>query len=467
MINNLRVKVKVIFEYKGDEISSDIPSYKTIKYLKELAKKLFLPVYSEVRLIYQNKDITPFEQMIIGDYFYKKQEINLKVLSKNSKEEEKGEEKEILKLKKNFICSCQKKLISGYCRNCKEYICDSCKINSIHINHKIIQIDVNNLNESVKLFAFSLQSEISINLKETKSYLKSKSTNQKSIENEDNYFYEKKHQLFKEKYDKFYEMCNNIYNTINIDEEDNCEKNIKKYIKNSKGINEDIDKIINEIHIKFVKKKKIMSTEEFKEYIRVLSESDDNLEAYANDINLFKVNYQINKKINDFYDKLNNVMDEILLQKNPLGLDDDTYKIYKQIKHEKNKKKEENEIPQNNDMDDLNENLENENEEKNENSEKDESNNYNKNDYVDMEINNGNNDNNEYNEKENNNDENNELNKYNVEEEKNDNNNDNNATNNNDDNYNNDNNDNNNNNNNDIQENNNYEYKESEDKEDD
>ena len=51
-------------------------------------------------------------------------------------------------------------------------------------------------------------------------------------------------------------MCNNIYNTINIDEEDNCEKNIKKYIKNSKGINEEIDKIINEIHVKFVKKKK-------------------------------------------------------------------------------------------------------------------------------------------------------------------------------------------------------------------
>ena len=116
------------------------------------------------------------------------------------------------------------------------------------MNHKIIQIDVNNLNESVKLFAFSLQSEISINLKETKSYLKNKNTNKKSIENEDNYFYEKKHQLFKEKYDKFYEMCNNIYNTINIDEEDNCEKNIKKYIKNSKGINEDIDKKINENH---------------------------------------------------------------------------------------------------------------------------------------------------------------------------------------------------------------------------
>ena len=50
-------------------------------------------------------------------------------------------------------------------------------------------------------------------------------------------------------------MCNNIYNTINIDEEDNYEKNIKKYIKNSKGINEEIDKIINEIHVKFVKKK--------------------------------------------------------------------------------------------------------------------------------------------------------------------------------------------------------------------
>ena len=50
-------------------------------------------------------------------------------------------------------------------------------------------------------------------------------------------------------------MCNNIYNAINIDEEDNCENNIKKYIKKSKGINEDIDKKINEIH-NLLKKKK-------------------------------------------------------------------------------------------------------------------------------------------------------------------------------------------------------------------
>ncbi len=72
MLNNLRVKVKTIFEYEGNEISSDVPSYKTIKYLKEIAKKLFLPIYSEVKLIYENKDISSYEQMVIGDYFYKK-----------------------------------------------------------------------------------------------------------------------------------------------------------------------------------------------------------------------------------------------------------------------------------------------------------------------------------------------------------------------------------------------------------
>ena len=396
MLNNLRVKVKTIFEYEGNEISSDIPSYKTIKYLKEIAKKLFLPIYSEVKLIYDNKDISSFEQMVIGDYFYKKNEINLKVISKNPiiNEEEKGNfnnKTDKIKLNKDYYCSCKKELISYFCRNCKENICDNCRINSIHLNHNLSQIDINNLNESVKLYAITLQSEISKNIKESKSFLKNKEKeNEKEDKNENSII--SKHDLIKEKYDKVLEMYNEHYNNLNINDNENNESSLKNYIKNSKITNEEIDNILNEIHIKFIKKKKSMSIEEFNEYIKLLNEKDEILEINSKDIKKFKVNNQINIKMNIFYEKINMIIDEMLNSKNPFNLDDETYNLYNEILEEK-KKEEKNDLIEIDDK--KNKENEEENEENEENKEENEHNDSNKENEI--------NDLNEKNENENNN----------------------------------------------------------------
>ena len=396
MLNNLRVKVKTIFEYEGNEISSDIPSYKTIKYLKEIAKKLFLPIYSEVKLIYDNKDISSFEQMVIGDYFYKKNEINLKVISKNPiiNEEEKGNfqnKNETKQLNKDYYCSCKKELISYFCRNCKENICDNCRINSIHLNHNLSQIDINNLNESVKLYAITLQSEISKNIKECKSFLKNKEKeNEKEDKNENSII--SKHDLIKEKYDKVLEMYNEHYNNLNIIDNENNESSLKNYIKNSKITNEEIDNILNEIHIKFIKKKKSMSIEEFNEYLKLLSEKDETLEISSKDIKKFKVNNQINIKMNIFYEKINMIIDEMLNSKNPFNLDDETYNLYNEILEEK-KKEEKNDLIEIDDK--KNKENEEENEENEENKEENEHNDSNKENEI--------NDLNEKNENENNN----------------------------------------------------------------
>ena len=396
MLNNLRVKVKTIFEYEGNEISSDIPSYKTIKYLKEIAKKLFLPIYSEVKLIYDNKDISSFEQMVIGDYFYKKNEINLKVISKNPiiNEEEKGNfqnKNETKQLNKDYYCSCKKELISYFCRNCKENICDNCRINSIHLNHNLSQIDINNLNESVKLYAITLQSEISKNIKECKSVLRNKEKeNEKEDKNENSII--SKHDLIKEKYDKVLEMYNEHYNNLNIIDNENNESSLKNYIKNSKITNEEIDNILNEIHIKFIKKKKSMSIEEFNEYIKLLNEKDEILEINSKDIKKFKVNNQINIKMNIFYEKINMIIDEMLNSKNPFNLDDETYNLYNEILEEK-KKEEKNELIEIEDK--KKKENEEENEENEENKEENEHNDSNKENEI--------NDLNEKNENENNN----------------------------------------------------------------
>ena len=51
MTSYLRQKIKTNLEYQGRKVTTDIPPYKTLKYIKELAKNLFYPINSEIRLI--------------------------------------------------------------------------------------------------------------------------------------------------------------------------------------------------------------------------------------------------------------------------------------------------------------------------------------------------------------------------------------------------------------------------------
>jgi hypothetical protein len=74
-----------------------------------------------------------------------------------------------------------------------------------------------------------------------------------------------------------------------------------------------------------------MTIEEFNEYLKLLSEKDETLEISSKDIKKFKVNNQINTKMNIFYEKINLIIDEILNSKNTFNLDDETYKLYKEI----------------------------------------------------------------------------------------------------------------------------------------
>ena len=144
--------------------------------------------------------------------------------------------------------------------------------------------------------------------------------------------------------------------------------------------------------LNLLKKKKSMSIEEFNEYIKLLNEKDEILEINSKDIKKFKVNNQINIKMNIFYEKINMIIDEMLNSKNPFNLDDETYNLYNEILEEK-KKEEKNDLIEIDDK--KNKEKEEENEENEENKEENEHNDSNKENEI--------NDLNEKNENENNN----------------------------------------------------------------
>ncbi len=79
-------KVKVIIEYEGKTKSSEIPPYKPINFIKEVSRDLFKNnIGPEIKLKYNNKDLTQFEGNLIGDFFKRKNIIKIKIEDSNSK----------------------------------------------------------------------------------------------------------------------------------------------------------------------------------------------------------------------------------------------------------------------------------------------------------------------------------------------------------------------------------------------
>ena len=349
MTSYLRQKIKTNLEYQGRRVTTDIPPYKTIKYIKELAKNLFYPINSEIRLIYQHKDITQYEQNIIGDFFKRKNQIYIKILTYSPQQRERAmiyeEEKknQINKLslsqsKGIFICSCKNDLIGNYCRNCKEFICNSCRINKEHENHRVTQVDIENLIESVKLYAITLQSEVLSNIKSTRDFCKRNEIKNNNIKKKN---IDERHKIIQNKYDKIYEIYKKCIIDINPNNEDNNNADLilANYIQNTNGTNDDIEKILTEIYMKYTKQRRGMSAEDFNEYFKTLGQKEEELEIQSTDILAFRVRYELDEKMGQIYDKLEQVLDITLNYKIPLGLDSNSYYLYNIVKERKEKEK--------------------------------------------------------------------------------------------------------------------------------
>ena len=120
MSNYLKKKLIVIMEYQGRKVIENIAQYKQIKYIKEVAKNAFCILNPKISLYYQHKDITENEEKLVGDYFKRKNQITIKIVSgkvnqgnniNNNKKEGKNtsDDKLVKEIKKNKRVNSQKK----------------------------------------------------------------------------------------------------------------------------------------------------------------------------------------------------------------------------------------------------------------------------------------------------------------------------------------------------------------------
>ena len=366
-------KLKINLEYEDRVLVTEVPPYKTLKYIKNIAEKLFYIKNADIQMIYLHKDITQYENYLIGDFFKRKNQISIKIISLNinSKSTNNIKMKRLYILDKtNFKCICNRDLIANYCRNCKEFICNSCRINQTHINHKITQVDTDNLVESVKLYALTLQNDISVNIKKTQD------NNEKYNEtenNNDNNNIENRHELIKEKFDNILNVYNNCIGNLNINND--VDQVLNDYKNETKNTNGEIEKILQKIYKKYTRGKKNMTYDEFKNYFKLLSEKEDELLNKSNDILSYRVNDDLKDRMKLIYDKIEQILDYTINAKNPLGVNNETNYLYNLIlKNKENNEDNETNENENNDNNNENNNNNEENEDNNNNNEKNEKN---------------------------------------------------------------------------------------------
>jgi len=373
-------KIKVNYDFDGHKISTEVLPYKTIKHLKDIARTIFFSLNSDFKLFYGQKDLSLYENELIPEFFKNKSIISLKIFpikkkfnknksqklkqlvyssnsnsntnllnnstnvnnnldiyntinfNNNSSKKIKNYKIKNLFKREQLKCEeCKNEIISNFCRICKKFICNECRI-TLHELHKVSQIDSDNLVESSKLYAFTLQREILTNFKITKFYNNKINT---------------KNQIFTRK-DKIADLLNEIDNKyekilkdINLDLNNNNDDNdnqdfinnmLNQYEIKSKETNEEIDNIINEIYVNFTKQRKKMTVETFKEYFSILNEKDEEISLMSSDLYKYKINFEIIEKINNMYDKIEKIINDVLNNKHIFGVDDETHKMYKMIK---------------------------------------------------------------------------------------------------------------------------------------
>ena len=149
-MNKDSVKIKII--YNGKNLTVDIPKNKPFKILREKAHAFFYPLPQYYSFYEKKEELSAVEDKLLGDIFGTRTLIILTIKEINNNSFNSKLNTNPKKFCKECTDNQGSNEISYYCRDCNEFICKSCRLNSEgkHYNHSIIQLFDNSDNKGTK-----------------------------------------------------------------------------------------------------------------------------------------------------------------------------------------------------------------------------------------------------------------------------------------------------------------------------
>lgn len=346
-ISNRLQQIKIKIKYNSKCFNIDVQPYKTIKYVKDQAKKYFYPITNlNISLHYQNKDLSQYESILMGEYFKNKSTVCLRLhpsITPYSFSEKKLHltENNNNKLSyQQYTCYCDKEEIAYYCRSCYNFICNSCKMNEKHLNHYTIHVDVNKMEDSIRLYALTLQNDIHTNVESMKEY-NSNNNNMYCNENMSSHIkINKREETFLKKMTEImalYQEMNSILSNYANNIQTQYDNVIQDFDKTAKEAIDHLEQFIVDFYAKQTQRKNRISYKEMISLFNFIQRKENEYNEMAKDALAFKINYELDTNLTIMYDRLNETVNEYFNNStNPFGLNMYSYHIYSLIKSNSN-----------------------------------------------------------------------------------------------------------------------------------
>ena len=223
------------------------------------------------------------------------------------------------------LCECGKGSISDYCRTCRKFICNECKLNSdMHKNHLTIRLDLDNLESNINLYGNLIQTDIKKIIELNKNILKNKN------ETIDINILKKSKEDMNLKYQDIMLNYTNIMKRVKkyLDKENEGKIKllVSAYNSSSVKIHKEIYDLIEKLKSKYNdKNQREIKFNELEYYLNEINNKETTLAFFKRDIIKYHLTNEINNKIKNSYDKINSILDEILNEENPFNLDNKYY----------------------------------------------------------------------------------------------------------------------------------------------
>jgi hypothetical protein len=168
-----------------------------------------------------------------------------------------------------------------------------------------LHIDINNLEDSVKLYAITLQADISLDRKASRGYFQNFQS-QKFVEPSS------RKEMIIRKLDEIERKQEEILQKLPKFDPQNIDNLISEFDRKSSSTNEELEEVLNEMHNNFTKKKNKISIDNAIDYFGKINTREKDLEGLSNDLKNFKINFKVHKKIDELYKILESALDNVL-----------------------------------------------------------------------------------------------------------------------------------------------------------
>jgi hypothetical protein len=207
----------------------------------------------------------------------------------------------------NGFCKCNhSETVTYFCRVCNKFICRFCRIDKIHKTHLNIHLDPDNLEESVKLYAITIQADLSQNLKISKKY-------NQNFKNEKLVDPSSRKEMIMRKLDEIERTQENILSSLPYsDEKNDINTIISQYEKQGLATHKEVDKVLDSIYYDYTKSKKRITFEDTQKYFNLINSKEKELEEINYNLMAYKYNFQVHKKIDDMYKIIERAIDAVL-----------------------------------------------------------------------------------------------------------------------------------------------------------